>query len=243
MSELSNSEMGALSAKFLYRSSHGSQQSSLGAETLLQGPRVSRMYQIAKRGLDICGALVGLVILLLLLFVVVPLIFIEDRGSIFYKQVRVGQDGKPFFIYKLRSMIEDADNYLTQRPELLNSWRRTGKLQINEDPRITRVGRFLRRSSLDELPQMWNVLCGEMSLVGPRAIQFSEVVAFGDLAILRQMVKPGLTGLWQVCGRSLTDYERRALLDGYYVMECSFWMDLYILFKTLPAVISGVGAY
>jgi len=202
----------------------------------------SPLYQIAKRGLDICGALVGLVILLLSLFVFAPLIFIEDRGSIFYKQVRVGQYGKPFFIYKLRSMIEDADNYLAQHPELLNAWQRTGKLQINEDPRITRVGRFLRRSSIDELPQMWNVLCGEMSLVGPRAIQFSEVVAFGELATLRQMVKPGLTGLWQVCGRSLTDYEQRALLDCYYVMECSFWMDLYILFKTLPVVLSGTGA-
>src|SRR5581483_4282967 len=242
MSELSNSEMSAASAKFFYSSSYNSQQSSLIAETLLQGPRVSRLYQIAKRGLDICGALLGLVILLLVLLVVVPLILIEDRGSIFYKQVRVGQYGKPFFIYKLRSMIMDADSYLAQRPELLNAWRRTGKLQIDEDPRITCVGRFLRRSSLDELPQMWNVLCGEMSLVGPRAIQFSEVVAFGELAIVRHMVKPGLTGLWQVRGRSLTDYEQRAFLDCYYVMKCSFLMDLYILFKTLPAVFYGIGA-
>lgn len=240
MSELS--EMSATSAKNLYRSSYSFQQSSLIAEMLLQGPRVSRIYQIAKRGLDICGALLGLFILLLVLLVVVPLILVEDRGSIFYKQVRVGQYGKPFFIYKLRSMIADADSYLAQRPELLNAWRRTGKLQINEDPRITRVGRFLRRSSLDELPQMWNVLCGDMSLIGPRAIQFSEVAAFGELAIMRHMVRPGLTGLWQVRGRSLTGYEQRALLDCYYVMKCSFWMDLYILFKTLPAVLYGIGA-
>src|SRR5579883_1867936 len=241
MSELSNGEMSAVAAKFLYGSSCSSQQSFLIAEMLLQRPRVSRIYQIVKRGLDICGALLGLIILLVLL-VVAPLILIEDRGSVFYKQARVGQYGKPFFIYKLRSMIMDADSYLAQRPELLNAWRRTGKLHINEDPRITRVGRFLRRSSLDELPQMWNVLCGEMSLVGPRAIQFSEVAAFGELAIVRHMVKPGLTGLWQVRGRSLTDYEQRALLDCYYVMECSFWLDLNILFKTLPAVLYGIGA-
>src|SRR5437660_4266453 len=175
MSEFSNSKIDPASAKFLYRSLPGSRQSLLIAEMLLQEQQVSRLYQIAKRTLDICGALVGLVILLLVLCVVAPLILIEDRGSIIYKQVRVGHCGKPFLIYKLRSMMMGADGYLAQRPELLNAWRRTGKLQINEDPRITRVGRFLRRSSLDELPQMWNVLRGEMSLVGPRAIQFSEV--------------------------------------------------------------------
>lgn len=242
MSEFSNGKIGPASAKFPYRSLSGSQQSFFIAGTLLQEQQVSRMYQVAKRTLDICGALVGLIILVLVLCVVAPLILIEDQGSIIYKQVRVGHYGKPFLIYKLRSMIMGADGYLVQRPELLNAWRRTGKLQINEDPRITRIGRFLRKSSLDELPQMWNVLRGEMSLVGPRAIQFSEVTAFGELAVLRQMVKPGLTGLWQVCGRSLTDYEQRALLDCIYVLKRSFWVDLYILFRTLPVVLYGTGA-
>ncbi len=242
MSEFSNSKMGPTDAKSFYRLLHSSQQRFFIAEALLQRPRCSRTYQIAKRGLDICGALVGLVILLLSLLVIAPLIFIEDRGAIFYKQVRVGQYGNPFSIYKLRSMIVDADGYLAQHPDLLDAWRRTGKLRIDEDPRITRVGRFLRRASLDELPQMWNVLCGEMSLVGPRAVQFSEVAAFGELAVWRHMVKPGLTGLWQIGGRSLTDYEQRALLDCIYVVKCSFWMDLYILFKTLPVVIYGTGA-
>ncbi|HEU5228206.1 MAG TPA: sugar transferase [Ktedonobacteraceae bacterium] len=243
MSELSDVKLGTASSMLLYGCWCESAQSPLVAATLLQGPRISRTYQIVKRAMDICGALLGLVILFCLLFVIAPLIFIEDRGAIFYKQVRVGQDGRPFLLYKLRSMVMDADDYLVQHPELLNSWRRTGKLQINQDPRVTRIGRFLRQSSLDELPQMWNVLRGEMSLVGPRAIQFSEVAAFGELATLRQMVKPGLTGLWQIRGRSLTDYEQRAFLDCIYVVKCSFWIDLYILFKTLPAVICGVGAY
>ena len=243
MSELSDVNMAATSSTVFDGLLRGSPKIPLIAGPLLQGPRVSRPYQIVKRGMDICGALLGLVLLFCLLMVVAPLIFIEDRGPIFYKQVRVGQDVQPFILYKLRSMIIDADDYLARHPELLNTWRRTGKLQSDQDPRITRIGRFLRQSSLDELPQMWNVLRGEMSLVGPRAIQFSEVAAFGELAVLRQMVKPGLTGLWQIRGRSLNDYEQRAFLDCIYVVKCSFWIDLYILFKTLPTVVCGVGAY
>ncbi len=206
----------------------------------LMEPQVSRTYQVAKRMLDICGALIGLVLLALLLPIVALLIVCEDRGPIFYRQMRVGQDGKPFFIYKLRSMIAGADDYLAKYPELLEAWQQSGKL--HDDPRVTRIGSFLRRTSLDEFPQMLNVLRGEMSLVGPRAIQFSEVPNFGELLGLRQMAKPGLTGLWQVSGRSITDYEQRCILDCMYVTERSFWMDLHILVKTLPVVIKGVGA-
>ncbi len=203
--------------------------------------QISRAYQIAKRGLDICGALIGLVILGLLLPIIVSLIFWEDRGPIFYQHVRVGQYGRPFINYKFRSMVTDADGCLARHPELLEAWKKSGKLE--NDPRITRIGRFLRRTSLDELPQLLNVLRGEVSLVGPRAIQFTELDRFGELIELRQMVKPGLTGFWQVSGRSMTDYEQRAVLDYIYVMERSFWMDILILLKTVPAVIRGVGAY
>jgi undecaprenyl-phosphate galactose phosphotransferase len=202
---------------------------------------LSKRYRIAKRGLDICGALVGLALLVLLLPIVALLVLWEDRGPIFYQHVRVGRYGRPFITYKLRSMVVDADSYLARHPELAEAWKRSGKLE--NDPRITRVGRFLRRTSLDELPQLFNVLRGEISLVGPRAIQFSEVERFGDLMELRQMVKPGLTGLWQVSGRSMTDYEQRAVLDCMYATECSFWLDVLILLKTIPAVIHGVGAY
>lgn len=207
---------------------------------LLEEPQVSSAYYIAKQGLDICGALVGLVVLLLLFPIIATLIWWEDRGPIFYKQIRVGQNVRPFLTYKFRTMIVDADGYIAQHPELLEAWRKGGKLK--DDPRITRIGGFLRRTSLDELPQVLNVLRGEMSLVGPRAIQFSEIEAFNDLIELRQMVKPGLTGLWQVSGRSMTDYEQRCILDCTYVLDRSFWLDVEILLRTLPAVINGIGA-
>ena len=207
---------------------------------LLPEPGIARIYQMGKRSMDICGALIGLTLFFLLFPVLALLILWEDRGPIFYKQVRIGRYGKPFTIYKLRSMISNADIYLTEHPELLKAWQQNGKLF--KDPRITRIGGFLRRSSIDELPQLFNVLRGEMSLVGPRAIQSSELVAFGELGELRQMVKPGLTGLWQVSGRSMTDYEQRCILDCTYVMECSLRMDLQILFKTLPVVFRHTGA-
>jgi undecaprenyl-phosphate galactose phosphotransferase len=179
--------------------------------------------------------------MLLLLPIIIPSIWWEDRGPIFYQHVRVGQYNRPFITYKFRSMRADANDYLEQHPELLEAWKQNGKLE--DDPRVTRVGSFLRRTSLDELPQLLNVLRGEISLVGPRPIQFSEVDRFGELIVLRQMVKPGLTGLWQVSGRSMTDYEQRAVLDCTYVMNHSFWIDVLILFKTIPVVIHGVGAY
>jgi exopolysaccharide production protein ExoY len=208
---------------------------------LLSEPSISWLYEISKRGIDICGALIGLALFLLLFPVIALLILWGDRGPIFYKQTRIGRNGRPFTIYKLRSMITNADAYLAQHPELLEAWQLKGKLHT--DPRITRIGSFLRRSSIDELPQLFNVLRGEMSLVGPRAIQLSELTAFGELGELRQMVKPGLTGLWQVSGRSTTDYEQRCILDCTYVMECSLLMDIQILFRTLPVVFYHTGAY
>ncbi len=203
--------------------------------------KLPRNYQIVKRSMDIGGSLLGLLLLLFLLPFLALFMLWEDRGPIFYKQVRIGLHGQPFQTYKLRSMIINADAYLAQRPELLQAWRRSGKLQ--DDPRITQVGKFLRRTSLDELPQVINVLRGEMSLVGPRAIQEAEIMAIGELAELRQMVKPGLTGLWQISGRSSTTYEQRALLDCTYVLECSIAIDLSILMRTLPVVLQGEGAY
>lgn len=224
--------------------SHREQEDQVeNALRVIDDPELSALYKIArvaKHGLDICGALVGLLLLLLLLPIVALLIRWEDGGAVFYKQVRVGQRGRPFFIYKFRSMIANADSYMLEHPELLEEWRKDGKLK--SDPRITRVGAFLRSTSLDELPQVINILRGEMSLVGPRAIQFSEVAVFSDLIELRQSVKPGLTGLWQVSGRSMTDYEQRCVLDCTYVIDWSFWLDIVILLRTFPIVINRVGA-
>jgi exopolysaccharide production protein ExoY len=210
------------------------------SDLLFNVPRTSRAYLLLKRTIDICAALLGLFILALLLLLVVPCILWEDRGPVFYKQWRVGRHGKLFCIYKIRSMIVNADNYLLSDPLLLSIWQQHGKLR--HDPRVTRVGRFLRRTGLDELPQMLNVLCGEMSLVGPRAVQPSEMVAFGDLNELRLCVKPGLTGLWQISDRSTTTYLQRGLLDCTYMMESSLLADFYILYKTFPAIIYGSGA-
>ena len=207
----------------------------------IQQKKFTRTYRFLKRGIDIAGGLLGLLLLLLLLPFISLFILREDRGPIFYKQERIGLYGRPFQTYKLRSMITNADEYLAQHPELLQAWQHSGKLQ--DDPRVTQTGKFLRRTSLDELPQVMNILRGDMSLVGPRAIQAAEIMAFGELSKVRQMVKPGLTGLWQISGRSHTTYEQRALLDCTYVLECSIAIDLHILIRTFPVVIHGEGAY
>jgi exopolysaccharide production protein ExoY len=200
----------------------------------------SRAYQIIKRGLDIYVALIGLALAMPLLVILGLLIFWEDHHSIIYKQQRIGLHGCLFTAYKLRTMVANADDYLNQHPEVQAAWKEKGKL--SNDPRVTRIGRFLRRTSLDELPQLFNVWRGEMTLVGPRAIQPSEVAAFGELSQLRQQVKPGLTGLWQVSGRSSTTYQQRCVLDCIYIIECSLWADMRILIKTIPAVLYGRGA-
>lgn len=198
-------------------------------------------YRVAKRGLDICLALVGLLLLAFMLPIIIPIMLLEGWGPIFYKQKRVGKDLRPFNLYKIRTMRVDADEYLAQHPKLLQAWSQNGKLQ--NDPRITRFGRFLRQTSIDELPQMFNILRGELSLVGPRPIQFSEIAIFGELIELRQTVMPGLTGLWQVSGRSTTDYQQRAILDCIYAIEHSFWIDILIIVNTIPVVLHGLGAF
>ena len=213
----------------------------IASDLLFKEPCISRTYLLLKRILDICVSLPGLLVLVLCLLLIVPCMLWEDRGPIFYRQLRIGRHGKPFWIYKIRSMIVDADAYLTYHPALFAAWQQGGKLQ--HDPRVTRVGRFLRRTSLDELPQLLNVLWGEMSLVGPRAIQVSEGISLAELHDLRLLVKPGLTGLWQISGRSTTTYMQRALLDCTFVLECSLLVDLFILSQTLPVVIRGSGAY
>lgn len=204
-------------------------------------PWPSRTYQRVKRGLDIAVALITLICAMPFLLILGLLIFCEDQHTIIYRQQRIGLHGRPFMTYKLRTMVIHADDYLKQHSELQAAWKAQGKLP--NDPRITRIGKLLRRTSLDELPQLLNVLRGEMTLVGPRAIQSSEIAAFGELSQLRQQVKPGLTGLWQVSGRSSTTYHQRCVLDCIYIMECSFYADMSILMKTIPAVLGGRGAY
>jgi Undecaprenyl-phosphate galactose phosphotransferase WbaP len=170
---------------------------------------------------------------------------ITSRGPAFYCQGRVGKGGEPFKAWKFRTMCEKSDEVLRDclrnDPELRNEWQENFKLK--NDPRVTRVGRFLRSTSLDELPQLWNVLRGEMSLVGPRPIVKAEAERYGDQLSLLARVKPGISGLWQVSGRSDTTYADRVRLDMYYIRNWSVWLDIFILAKTCAVVLRRQGAY
>jgi lipopolysaccharide/colanic/teichoic acid biosynthesis glycosyltransferase len=166
---------------------------------------------------------------------------IHSRGPAFFRQRRIGLRGRAFTIWKLRTMIVDAEQKLTEMVEGNGTDELLFKLR--EDPRVTRVGRFLRRSSIDELPQLLNVVMGQMSLVGPRPPLPDEVARYDEMLGRRLLVKPGITGLWQVSGRAELGVDEYVRHDLLYVQNWSFALDLYILAKTVPAVISGRGAY
>lgn len=198
-----------------------------------------------KRALDLIGGGLLMIPFLLLLPPIALFIWWEDRGGPFYRHLRVGQGGRRFYVLKFRSMHQDGDRrlreHLAKDPRAREEWERTQKLR--DDPRLLRVGRLLRRLSLDELPQAWNILRGEMSLVGPRPITEGELSRYGEWAELYLKVKPGLTGLWQVSGRNGLPYGKRIELDRYYVQNWSIWMDLYLLARTFWAVLRREGAW
>jgi lipopolysaccharide/colanic/teichoic acid biosynthesis glycosyltransferase len=196
---------------------------------------------VLSRALDVTGALIGLTLLLPLFPFIVALIKLESSGPIFFRQERVGRLGRIFVCYKFRSMSSDAEK---RKDELQHLNEATGAaFKIKDDPRITGVGRFLRRSSLDEFPQLWNVLRGEMAIVGPRPQIPVEVAEYSPQDALRLLVRPGLTCLWQVSGRSHLDFEEWMTLDREYVRRRSLRFDLFVLLRTLPAVIQRKGAY
>ena len=172
-------------------------------------------------------------------------IVLETPGPVFFGHMRVGRDRRRFRLWKFRSMVVDADavfrKHLEEHPEHRAEWLNTHKLK--NDPRVTRVGRLLRRSSLDELPQLWNVLRGEMSMIGPRPIVEDEIPKYGPAFSLYTQVSPGLTGLWQVSGRNDTTYRQRTALDEEYILHWSLWKDLVVLLRTVRVVILGHGAY
>ncbi len=203
--------------------------------------RITGLNALLKRSLDIlisAGALVAFSPILLAVGILVRL---DSPGPTLYRRRVVGQGGQVFDAFKLRTMRLDGNEILDARPDLQEELRRTGKLK--DDPRITGVGKFLRRTSLDELPQLFNVMLGQMSLVGPRMITYEEMVKFGRWQSNLVTVKPGLTGLWQISGRSNLTYDDRVRLDMHYIRNYSLWNDLRILFQTLPAVLRGTGAY
>jgi Undecaprenyl-phosphate galactose phosphotransferase WbaP len=203
------------------------------------------LFPIAKRALDIIGAGLGLVVLSPF-FLIVALMVRADGGPAFFAHQRVGRGGKLFGCMKFRSMVIDSqarlEALLANDPAARAEWEATRKLK--NDPRITRIGRFLRSTSLDELPQLINVLRGEMSLVGPRPVQEAEIDRYyGASAAHYMAVRPGITGLWQVSGRSETSYESRVALDVAYVSRPSMIADLTILLRTPVAVLSRRGAH
>lgn len=183
---------------------------------------------------------------ILLAFLVISfLIMLDSRGGPFYSQTRIGKGGRKFKAHKFRTMVLNADDilqrYLDESPDLRAEWLATHKLK--KDPRVTRVGSILRKLSLDELPQVWNILVGEMSLIGPRPIVDAEIERYGKCFALYIQARPGLTGLWQVSGRSDTSYQRRVELDEHYLLNRSIKMDLLILVKTVYVVVGRKGAY
>ncbi|MBC7185601.1 MAG: sugar transferase [Calditrichaeota bacterium] len=212
-----------------------------------------RLYQIAKRALDIVGAVVGIVLLAPLMAAVAVAIKLTSKGPVLFKQQRIGYRGKPFIMYKFRTMRVGCDDAVHRdyvkkliegRNEEINFGTEEQPLyKLVNDPRVTRIGRFLRKTSLDELPQLVNVLLGQMSLVGPRPPLPFEVESYKSWHMRRFMeVKPGITGLWQVYGRSTTTFDEMVRLDLRYAAQRSLLLDLKLIFKTFAAVFAAKGA-
>lgn len=199
------------------------------------------MPLVFKRLFDVIVSLTGIVVLSPLMLATALAIKLDSPGPVLFRQKRVGKNGQLFDFYKFRSMVPNAEELLA---ELAAANEADGPVfKIKEDPRITRVGKFIRKYSIDELPQLFNVLKGDMSLVGPRPPLPNEVDQYGDFEWRRLEVIPGITGLWQVSGRSDLSFHKWMELDIYYIENWSFWLDLKILLQTVPVVLTGKGAY
>lgn len=202
----------------------------------------SRAYLICKRFIDILGATVGLILLSPLFLIVAILIKLEDKnGPVIFKQVRVGKDGKEFNMYKFRSMVANAEEL---KAKLMAQNEATGPVfKMKHDPRVTKIGKFIRKTSIDELPQLFNVLKGDMSLVGPRPALPSEVSQYTSYEMQRLSVTPGLTCYWQISGRSNLSFEKWIELDLKYIHERNTLVDIKLIFKTLSVFFGTKDAY
>lgn len=202
----------------------------------------SKFYLTQKRIIDIIGASIGVCLLSGLFLIVAILIKMEDpKGPIFFTQKRVGKNGREFDMYKFRSMVADAEDRLV---ELLKLNETTGAMfKMKNDPRVTKIGRFIRKTSIDELPQLFNVLKGEMSLVGPRPPLIREVAEYTSYDKQRLLVTPGCTGLWQVSGRSNIGFNEMVELDLKYIRKRNTWFDLTIIIKTLKLLLGSKDAF
>jgi lipopolysaccharide/colanic/teichoic acid biosynthesis glycosyltransferase len=199
------------------------------------------LYKFTKRLFDLLSSTIALIILLPIFLILAILIRVDSKGPIIFGHKRIGKNGKFIKVYKFRSMVENADEVMRNfTAEQKAEFEKNFKLE--NDPRITKVGNFLRKTSLDELPQLLNIIIGNMSIVGPRPIVEKEVKKYGEYADKLFSVKPGLTGYWQANGRSDTTYEERVQMDMFYVDNCSMLMDIKIIFKTFISVIKKEGA-
>jgi lipopolysaccharide/colanic/teichoic acid biosynthesis glycosyltransferase len=205
-----------------------------------QTPAHNPFYDFFKRALDFVASLALLVLLFPLFLVIALLIVAKDGMPVLFRHQRVGREGKPFQVLKFRTMRNDAEQLLTENPELMKEFAQSFKLE--KDPRVTKLGRWLRSCSLDELPQLINVLKGEMSLVGPRPIVEAELEKYGLYADVYLSLKPGCAGLWQCSGRSDTSYDERVHIDVEYAMKASIKYDLSVFFWTIIAIIRRQGA-
>ena len=195
-----------------------------------------------KRTMDIAGRQVGMVILAVATIFVAPIIKLTSPGPVFFGQTRVGKNGRKFTFYKFRSMVPNADEVLQELlkdPKYAKEW--TENQKFEDDPRITKVGKLLRRTSLDEVPQFLNVLKGDMSIIGPRPLVVGELEEHGGLQLYNH-VKPGITGWWGCNGRSNTTYEERLELEYYYVKNCSLYLDVLCVIKTIVVILKRDGA-
>jgi len=198
-----------------------------------------------QRGMDLLIAIPMLIFLLPVFGLIAVVVMFDSPGPVIFRHTRRGRGGEPFRCRKFRTMVADAelrlDELLANDEDARREWERTQKLR--DDPRVTRVGAFLRKTSLDELPQLWNIIRGEMSIVGPRPIIANEVVRYGDRIVYYDAVRPGVVGLWQISGRNDTTYEERVQLDVDYARNCSLLKDIGILLRSIPAILFKRGAY
>lgn len=204
-----------------------------------------RTQRALKRTVDIAILLASAPLTLPLVAAVAMIVKITSPGPVFYGHRRVGRNGREFKCWKFRSMVIDADKMLdkilAEHPEMRAEWERDRK--FSDDPRVTRIGKILRKTSIDEIPQFFNVLTGEMSFIGPRPVTEPELARYGNKRDFILSVQPGLSGMWQISGRSDTGYEERITLDSYYIQNWSVWLDLWIIIKTAYVVVKGKGAY
>ena len=198
-------------------------------------------YRIVKRTADVTLSAIAMVLLLPILAIIAIAIKLDSKGPVFFKHTRIGKDGKIIKIYKFRSMVDNAEDLINRfTPEQMKEYKENYKL--TEDPRITKVGKFLRKTSLDELPQLINIFKGDLSIIGPRPVVADELKKYGPNIDKFLSVTPGLTGYWAANGRSNTTYEQRMQMELFYVDNLSFKMDAKVFFKTIESVVSGRGA-